>query len=140
MRAISEDKPVKSFQQALAKASPEQIPDLLPTILNSVRLIWNLSRFYNTPERITSLLGKLSNEIINRCSSVINLKDIFSGNVDYVMKTLFQSIQAGEQWKQVTTLKPVKGCFKYTEIHSCIVCIPYESWRGASPNWTIQTL
>lgn len=93
--------------KALSAAPPEQIPELLPRILNSIRLIWNFSRFYNTPERMTGLLGKLSNEIINRCCAVINLEDIFSGEVDTVMATLRQSIKAGEQWKQVNAVSPV---------------------------------
>lgn len=63
--------------QQLHKAHPTAIPDLLPHILSCVRMIWNVSRFYNTPERITVLLRKLSNEIILRCCSIISLNDVF---------------------------------------------------------------
>ncbi|GMH41208.1 hypothetical protein BSKO_09118 [Bryopsis sp. KO-2023] len=103
--------------QALAKASPEQIPDLLPQILNSIRLIWNFSRFYNTPERMTGLLGKISNEIINRSCAVINLEDIFSGNVDSVIIVLGQSIKAGEKWKQV-----------YDRVAECVSARSARAW------------
>jgi dynein heavy chain len=47
--------------------------------------VWSISRFYNTPERITVLLRKLSNEIIARCSAVISLPDVFSGEVSMAM-------------------------------------------------------
>eukprot|EP00798_Chlamydomonas_sp_ICE-L_P021926 gene21926-28972_t len=87
--------------QALAKAHPEQIPDLLPPILNCIRMVWNISRFYNTPERVTVMLRKLSNEIIVRCCAVIDLPNIFSGEVDGVMQALRQSIEAGEKWKEL---------------------------------------
>lgn len=43
------DEPCKT----LAKAHPADIPGLLGPILNCVRMVWSLSRFYNTPERIT---------------------------------------------------------------------------------------
>ncbi len=43
------DEPCK----ALTKAHPADIPALLGPILNCVRIVWSLSRFYNTPERIT---------------------------------------------------------------------------------------
>ena len=43
----------------LAAATPDKIPDALPKILNCIRLVWNLSRFYNTGERITGLLRKV---------------------------------------------------------------------------------
>ena len=36
--------------QLLAKASPKEIPHLLPKLLHCIRMIWNISRFYNTPE------------------------------------------------------------------------------------------
>jgi dynein heavy chain, axonemal len=45
--------------QVLSKAMPGSIPSALPKILNAIRLVWNLSRFYNTPERVTSLLRKV---------------------------------------------------------------------------------
>ncbi len=43
------DEPCKQ----LAQAHPSEIPALLAPILNCVRIVWGLSRFYNTPERIT---------------------------------------------------------------------------------------
>ncbi|KAL0040883.1 hypothetical protein WJX79_008591 [Trebouxia sp. C0005] len=85
--------------RTLASATAKDIPKILPLILNCVRMIWSLSRFYNTPERLVGLLRKLSNEIINRCCSVISLPDIFSGDVDNVIIALEQSIEAGKDWK-----------------------------------------
>ena len=82
--------------KALAQAQPEEIPSLLPPILSCIRMVWNISRFYNTPERVTVLLRKLSNEIITRCCAVIDLPAVFTGNVDGVMTSLKQSIEAGE--------------------------------------------
>jgi len=87
--------------QGLVAAHPQEIPALLPPILNCIRMVWNISRFYNTPERVTVLLRKLSNAIIVRCTAVISLEDVFSGEVDDVMETLRQSIQAIESWKQL---------------------------------------
>ena len=68
----------------------QDIPKILPLVLSCVRMIWSLSRFYNTPERLVGLLRKLSNEIINRCCAVISLPDIFSGEVDSVIVALQQ--------------------------------------------------
>lgn len=45
--------------KTLAKAHPQEIPQLLPPILNCIRMVWNISRFYNTPDRITVLLRKV---------------------------------------------------------------------------------
>ena len=32
-------------------AEPREVPGLLPHLMNCLRLIWSLSRFYNTRER-----------------------------------------------------------------------------------------
>lgn len=83
--------------QELSQAHPQDIPKLLPRILDCIRMVWAITQFYNTPERLTGLLRKLSNEIINRCSATIQLDDVFSGNVMSVMETLKQSVAAGRQ-------------------------------------------
>ena len=36
----------------LRKATPKEIPTILPGLLHRVRLIWEKSKYYNTPERI----------------------------------------------------------------------------------------
>jgi dynein heavy chain len=43
----------------LAKAEPEDIPQILPMILNQIRMIWGMSGYYNSPERLTGLLRKV---------------------------------------------------------------------------------
>jgi len=85
----------------LHAAAPTQIPELLPHILSCVRMIWNVSRFYNTPERITMLLRKLSNEIISLCCSVVSLEDIFAGDVPAVMGRLQECMVAAARWKEL---------------------------------------
>lgn len=47
----------------LTMAKPKEISALLPGLLNCIRMIWNLSKFYNTEERLTGLLRKISNEV-----------------------------------------------------------------------------
>ena len=64
-------------------------------------MITNLSEHYNTPERITGLLRKVSNEIILRCCEHINLKEMFAGSIEEPMAVLQQSIKSGDDWKDV---------------------------------------
>ena len=87
--------------QQLAAARPADIPALLPTIANLVRMIWTHSGFYNTEERLTGLLRKVSNQIIAQCSASIQLGEIFDGDVLGSMVTLQQSIQCGAAWHAV---------------------------------------
>lgn len=45
-------------------------------------MIWEHSKHYNSPERVSGLLHKISNEIIKRCKSIINIHDMLDGNVE----------------------------------------------------------
>ncbi|XP_065644391.1 dynein axonemal heavy chain 2 isoform X2 [Hydra vulgaris] len=85
---------------ALAEAEPLNIPTLLPNLLSLIRIIWVNSQHYRSRERITGLLRKVSNEIINRCSSKISLENIFNGNVKENMKRLNDSIECCLKWKE----------------------------------------
>eukprot|EP00842_Homolaphlyctis_polyrhiza_P004409 jgi/Hompol1/496/HPOL_003922-RA len=87
--------------RVLAEAEPKNIPAVLPKLLHCVRIIWANSKFYNTKERLTSLLRKVSNEIIRRCCAKISLEEIFHGDVQASMASLQDSISCGESWKQI---------------------------------------
>jgi len=87
--------------KVLATAQPSQIPHIIPEILQMVSMIWRMSKSYHTSDRITSLLRKVSNEIIHRCCQTISLDDIFNGSVHSSMKSLEESIKAGESWKSI---------------------------------------
>jgi dynein heavy chain len=91
-------KTLESPCRALSKADPKHIPPILKEMLNLIRMIWMLSRFYNTEDRLTGLLRKLSNEVMNRCRAKISLNDVFDGDVDAAILTLQESIECWEQW------------------------------------------
>jgi dynein heavy chain len=65
----------------LESAEPKEIPDMLPELLKRVRMIWHHSKFYNSNDRTTNLLNKISNQIIQRCKAKINVDDMLDGDV-----------------------------------------------------------
>ncbi len=85
----------------LAQAELAAVPQLLPGILDLLRMIWVLSPHYNTPDRMTSLLRKVSNEVINRCRHHIDLSALFLGEgLDAVERRLQQSIDTAARWRE----------------------------------------
>lgn len=68
----------------------QEVAGLLPGILHRVRLVWTLSRFYNTPERILSLLRKIGQEVTARCAARISLTSLFNGDAIPVQAVLLQ--------------------------------------------------
>lgn len=82
-------------------AKPKDIPKILPEVLNSVRIIWELSKYYHTTERMKGLLTKISNQIIKRCRARINKDDMLEGDVEKCMRDLEESIDCCKEWKQI---------------------------------------
>jgi len=64
-------------------------------------MISTLSKFYNTEDRLTGLLRKISNQIIRRCCDQISLDEIFKGDVEASMVSLDETIKCGVAWKQI---------------------------------------
>ena len=100
--------------KALSEADPQTIPSILPDFLMYVRLIWANSKHYNTKERITSLLRKVSHEIIKRCCAKISLEDVFHGDVHASIVVLQESINCGESWKAIYK-KTSDHIFRFTK-------------------------
>jgi len=79
--------------KAIENAQPKDIPKILPEVLNNVRIIWELSSYYSTPDRLKSLLTKISNQIIHRCRKKINVNDMFGANVPKCIEDLNECIE-----------------------------------------------
>lgn len=85
----------------IEQSSPKDIPKILPEALNYVRVIWELSKYYNTSERMKGLLTKISNQIIKRCRAKINKDDMLDGDVEKCISDLNESIDCCRQWKTI---------------------------------------
>jgi hypothetical protein len=71
--------------EKLAAAEPKDVPAVLPDVLMHIRVVWTISQYYNSIERLTGLLRKVSNQIIVQCRKRISLEDIFDGDVEACM-------------------------------------------------------
>ena len=47
------------------------IIDTLPALMNSIKMIHTIARYYNTTERMTNLFVKITNQMINNCCAHI---------------------------------------------------------------------
>ena len=87
----------------IEKAQPAEIPGLIPDVLSSVRVIWELSDKYATTERMKGLLTKISNQINSRCRKKIDKEDMLGRDVEKCMRDLDESIECCNQWKTICT-------------------------------------
>ena len=59
------------FFGPLAKCNPSSMIDHIPSLMNAVRMIYSISTYYNTSERMTSLFVKVTNQMITTCKKYI---------------------------------------------------------------------
>jgi len=62
---------LERFIQPLFEDEPLQIVETLPALVNSIKMIHTIARYYNTTERMTKLFMKITNQMINACKKTI---------------------------------------------------------------------
>ena len=51
--------------------------ETLPALMNSLRMVWVISRHYNTDERMVPMMERIAWEICERVARVVNVKTVF---------------------------------------------------------------
>jgi dynein heavy chain len=62
---------LEKFIEPLYTGNPTTIADTLPALMNSVKMIHTIARYYNTTERMTNLFTKITNQMITNCKECI---------------------------------------------------------------------
>jgi dynein heavy chain len=58
---------LERFIEPLYSGNAESITDTLPALMNSIKMIHTIARYYNTSERMTSLFQKITEQMIANC-------------------------------------------------------------------------
>lgn len=73
---------LEKFIEPLYVGTPETIKETLPALMNSIKMIHTIARYYNTNERMTGLFMKITNEMINNCrTNILEFRNIRRGIV-----------------------------------------------------------
>jgi dynein heavy chain len=71
---------LERFFEPLFSNDPSAIVDTLPALINAVKMIHTIARYYNTNERMTGLFIKITNQMISNCKyNIINFRRIKMG-------------------------------------------------------------
>uniref|UniRef100_A0A8B9DK17 Dynein axonemal heavy chain 5 n=1 Tax=Anser cygnoides TaxID=8845 RepID=A0A8B9DK17_ANSCY len=89
------------FFGPLAKASPVTMMEHVPSLMNAVCMIYCTSPYYNTSERMTSLLLKITNQMINTCKTYLRegVSKIWDLDRQELLKRIQQCISLKEQYQ-----------------------------------------
>ena len=67
----------RHFKNLSQGANFSIVLDTLPNMMNSLRMVWVISRHYNTDERMAPLMERIAWELCRRATTVVNHKTIF---------------------------------------------------------------
>ena len=88
---------LEKFIEPLYDGDPDSIKDTLPALMNSIKMIHTIARYYNTNERMTGLFVKITNQMISNCKfNIINFLRIRRGQ-DPIGKLTAAQIAQGKK-------------------------------------------
>lgn len=62
---------LEKFIEPLYDGTPETIKDTLPALMNSIKMIHTIARYYNTNDKMTGLFIKITTQMIQQCKHYI---------------------------------------------------------------------
>ena len=95
-------KTIKKYLGPLSTSDPVAMRELLPNLINSIRMIHTISRYYNTSERMTSLFVKVTNQMIKSCRNYImqgSSGKIWDQNEDDVLARIDACIALNDEYQ-----------------------------------------
>lgn len=82
----------------LATGSFSVIADTLPSMMNAIRMVWIISRHYNTDERVVPLMERIALEIARKVSVSVDIHRILSENPVRTLQTIEQAKLVLAMW------------------------------------------
>ena len=85
---------LERFIDPLYTGNAETITDTLPALMNSIKMIHTIARYYNTPERMTGLFTKITDQMIANCKMHITGEGSFDALWESDPQELVRKLEA----------------------------------------------
>ncbi|GAB1603059.1 dynein axonemal heavy chain 5 [Argonauta hians] len=115
---------LEKFFGSLIKCNPVTIVEHIPSLINAVRMIYCISQYYNTSERMTSLFVKITNQMIATCKAYLlnDVSRIWDHKREVLIPMLRNCIFLNEKYqehfqktKQRLQANPLEKQFEFSE-------------------------
>lgn len=94
---------LERFFEPLYGVNPSAIIDALPALMNALKMIHTIARYFSTTERMTKLFMKITNQMITTCKLAINGKDgadrIWEKGHTNILTKIESCLQLNEQYQ-----------------------------------------
>ncbi|XP_037304127.2 dynein axonemal heavy chain 8-like [Pungitius pungitius] len=111
--------------QPLYNSDPVTMMESVQNVINAIRMIYTVSLYYNTSEKISALLIKVTNQMVTACKSYITVNGtslIWDQDAEEMVKKIQECIRLHEEYqscfqktKKKIMEKPGKGSFAVSE-------------------------
>ncbi|XP_019501740.1 PREDICTED: dynein heavy chain 5, axonemal [Hipposideros armiger] len=111
----------------LYSSDPVSMIDAIPTLINAIKMIYSISHYYNTSEKITSLFVKVTNQMISACKAYITnngTASLWSQPQDVVVEKILSAIKLKQEYqhcfhktKQKLKQDPNEKQFEFSEMY-----------------------
>uniref|UniRef100_A0A673GVC6 Dynein heavy chain 5, axonemal-like n=1 Tax=Sinocyclocheilus rhinocerous TaxID=307959 RepID=A0A673GVC6_9TELE len=118
---------LEKFCDPLYNSNPVSMVEAIPGLINAIRMIHSISRYYNTSEKITSLFVKVTNQMITACKAYITNNGsatIWDQPQEVVSEKLKAAIRLNQEYqkyfqktKQKLEENPLERQFDFSEMY-----------------------
>lgn len=96
---------LEKFIEPLYTGTPQQIIETLPSLMNAIKMIHTIARFYNTSDKMTGLFIKITNQMIKNCREKIipqgtKIEDVWKRDPAEVIEVLGSCIKLNREYKE----------------------------------------
>ena len=125
---------LEKSMEPMYMGTPHSIQESLPTLINNIKMMHTIARYYNTSERMTVLFQKVTNQMVKNCKEhILSPGKLWDQDKVILLQNLTAAVHLNEAYQEQYRLKRDKvqvtrPCAYY--VHTQLCCFhraPYGS-------------